>query len=102
MRALLTIIISVILVSVTGCGHYILKTEIKKKYIPIEIVQRDYILKSEVAENYIPKTEVRTFYAPIASNHKCRYRINSEQYFDFCFPYCPENPFIQDLGIPCP
>jgi hypothetical protein len=102
MRTLLSIIIAVILVSVTGCGKYILKSNIKGKYIPIEIVKRDYILKSEVAKNYVPKTEIRTLYAPIASNHKCRYRINPGQSFTFCLPYCPENPYIQDLGVPCP
>lgn len=102
MRVLQTIIFATILICLAGCGKYILKSKIQENFITKEEVQKNYILKSEVLENYIPKSEVRAFYAPIASDHKCRYRVNAEQYFDFCFPYCPQSPYITDLGVPCP
>ncbi len=102
MRTLLTVILAILFFLVAGCGQYVLKSDIEKRYILKERVQEDYILKSKVEEDFIPKSEVSVFYARVASNHKCRLRVNPNQYIDFCFPYCPVNPYIQDLGIPCP
>lgn len=102
MRSLQTIILTVILICVAGCGKYILKSEVLKNYIPKEEVLKNYILKSEVQENYIQKSKVRTLYAANPGDHKCRVQINSQIYWDFCLEECPISPYVTDLGVPCP
>lgn len=103
MRALQTIIFTLILISVTGCGKYILKSEVQEHYISKAKVQENYILKSVVQEQYVPKSNTIMYSSipPAPDWHRCLWLATSEQGIPFCLPGCPVSPYWRDEGSPC-
>ena len=107
MKKLMALFTAVFLISVTGCGKYVLKSEVEENYIPKAEVQENFVPKAAlikaIEEGFGPKSSDKA-YSAVASptDHTCRYCFIPGYCVKICMPECPINPYCQDLGVPCP